>query len=62
MTPEQRDAARRAGRHAGALGLPLETCPYDANGSDEQKALARIWVAEHRRNLVDRNAGVDFTE
>lgn len=61
MTHTPEEAARIAGRHAGRTGLPITTCPYNANGDDTQRALALIWVRARRDFLVDPDP-IDLTE
>jgi hypothetical protein len=45
MAEDERNRARLAGRLAGRLGRSLRTaCPYDADGSPDQRVLAAVFV------------------
>ncbi len=45
-TPADEDiaAAYRIGHLAGRTGRDAATCPYNANGTGDQRILARHWV------------------
>lgn len=45
VTQEQRDMAARGGRMAGKANRGIGgACPYDANGSTDQRVLAAVFV------------------
>lgn len=44
--PDQLAVAARMGRRSAEAGRPVTDCPYNADGTPAEKALARRWVHE----------------
>ncbi|MEU6858835.1 hypothetical protein AB0B28_08180 [Glycomyces sp. NPDC046736] len=53
VTDVQLDQARRVAVEAARRGRPIETCPYNANGTPDQRRLALAFVREYLDHVGD---------